>query len=219
MQEAGLLRHCRIARITLTLVPPHGLSSERMCRPFPGREPVTISVIGSLYGQSETSCEIQQRSTFFLVQSSVVLCGPQQAVSQPAPAPVRPAPQTRGCASAQTCCGAGPAAGRAAGRRGPARRRGVPQRHELRSFSGRPQAAGGGGRRLAARDGRSRPLPRLRPEHRQPRPRPARVRPGVHRIRPQQGVRRCRKKCAGAHPACIRPRSTAPRRNMACRRP
>ena len=88
---------------------------------------------------------------------------------------------------------AGPASGdatetacpgsRPAGRQSPlAPCSGLSQRHVVRPLPRRPQAAGSGGRRLAARAGRGRTLPRLRPKHRQPRPRPARVRPGVQRV-------------------------------------
>ena len=68
-------------------------------------------------------------------------------------------------------------------------RRGLSQWHVVRPFPGRPQAAGGRRRRVAAGAGRGRAGPCLRPEHRQPRPRPAGVRAGVHRIRPPHGRR------------------------------
>ena len=118
------------------------------------------------------------------------------SIAQPAPAPVRPA-------AVQPRPPAAGVPGQPAAQGPLAPCGSLSQRHVVRPFPRRPQAAGGGGGRVAARADRGCALPRLRPKHRQPRPRPARIRPGVHRILTKPGVRRCGKKCAGESPdAC-----------------
>ena len=125
------------------------------------------------------------------------------AIAQPAPAPARPAavqPRPPAPAPGQQPAAAAPRSPRAA-----ACHNGMSFDRFLADLKQQAVAEGV----VAARAGRGRTLPRLRPKHRQPRPRPARIRPGVHRIRTKQGVRWCGKKCAGESPdACgsVQPR-------------